>query len=304
MTCNINTPKYPVISWQTYWTDSVANEIEVGCDGNFDTFLISDAAWQGLWGFENNASNIAQASSLHGYLASLIQNFLRVDCGFGLAECTARYYWDLPGHPRVQFTVANVSSNDVTIEFFYDTVAYHFGVNGASLITIDGASGLGYTDFNGAGYWAPNNLTCYDDRISISPTSFSVESLAGTSWKTVTWTEPLQDRSLTFPFVRPPYLWSFRRKDTAWATPAGLNVNDPNNLYENFLNAARQNNSNQDATPFRIYSDDGVYRGARAINVDQLRDPRSNLTDQTNGSFTYFNIAVFFRDVDGEGTGV
>jgi hypothetical protein len=83
-----------------------------------------------------------------------------------------------------------------------------------------------------------------------------------------------------------------------------LSTTDPNNLYENFLNAARRNNSDQDSTPFRIYSDDGLYRGARAINVDQLRDPRGNLTDQTNGSFTYFNVGVFFRDIDGEGTGV
>jgi hypothetical protein len=41
MTCNINTPKYPVISWQTYWTNSSVNEIEVGCDGNFDSFLLA-----------------------------------------------------------------------------------------------------------------------------------------------------------------------------------------------------------------------------------------------------------------------
>jgi len=300
MATNFNSPQYPVITWQLYISD--LREIEVECNGNSTTLDLSSAGYQGLWGFASNGTNAATSESLHGYIASQIQTFLQVDCGFATAVCAATYVWDLPGWPRVRFNVTNTSGNDVLIYGNTDTAGYTIGLDGTSILTVDASTG-GTTDFNSEGYWAPHQLTLYDDRATISPQTYLATSLDGQVYKTRSWTAERTRRALTFPFVKQPYLWEWRAEDPGYYDYAGRDPNDTNNLLQRLLTAARQNNATADSTVFRIYNKPQLYRLGVWSNQELIRDIENSLSDKSNGAQKYFQVVVPFEDLGDDGTG-
>lgn len=302
MATNFTSPQYPVISWQTYFT--LSQEIEVECDGNSVLYGISDAEWQGLWGFASTTgTNAATSVSLHGYLASKIQTFLQTTCGFGTAVCQATYVWDLPGWPRVRFNVTNVGGNDVYITPDSEEVAHHFGISDGGVVTVDGGTGEGFTDFNSVGYWAPKQLTLYDDRATISPSTYVSTSLDGATYKTRTWTTSRTRRSLTFPFVKQAYIWEWRAEDPGYYPDTDRDAEDPNNVFQQLLAAARRNNDNADSTQFRVYNKAGLYRLAVWSNANLLEDVESSMKDQSNGAKKFMQIIVPLEDLGDDGTG-
>ena len=297
MSTEINTPNYPVISWPVYYTDE-ADTLDIECDGVTDSFFPSDLDFQGVYGFSSNDLGGALSDSLHGLLATKIEDFLISDCGYATASCSAVYDWTLPGWPLVRFVVNNVPE-DITISPSSKEVSEFFGIRwdgGAGEVVIDSVTEEGSTDFNSAGYWAPHNLTCYDDRVLISPATYTAQSLDGTVNKTVAWSSSKTRRQLTFPFVRPSYLWLYRRQDTGWATPAGLDITDPNNLFQNMMEAARRNNTSQDSTIFRVYADGDNYREACLIDNIFIKDPADSVLDTNGRAATYFEVSVPFTE--------
>lgn len=300
MATNFNSPQYPVISWQLRISDT--RELEVECDGNSTTLDLSGAAYQDLWGFASNGTNGATSESLHGYIASQIQTFLQVDCGFATAVCAATYVWDLPGWPRVRFNVTNTSGNDVDIYGLTDEAGYTIGLDGTSVLTIDASTG-GLTDFNSEGYWAPKNLTLYDDRITISPSVFVSTSMDGLTYKTRRWTSERVKRALTFPFVKAPYLWEWRAADPGYYPFADRNGNDLNNVFQRLISAARRNNDNANSTQFRVYNKPQLYRLAIWSVEEKLKDPEDFISDNSDGAQKYFEINLQLEDLGDDGTG-
>lgn len=297
----MSTPQYPVITWPVYYT-ALGNDLELECDGNSLSIDPSNGDFDGKYGFSSDSSNIADSDSVHGLLASKIQDFLVNDCGFATATCVATYVWDIPGWPRVRLDITNTGGNDLTLLAYSKDIGDFFGIDygAGGLVTISASTG-GPLDWNSVGYWAPRNLTVYDDRVSISPSTYSSESLDGTTHRTVSWSANKITRQLTFPFVRPPYLWTYRREDSCFSDVTETNVADPNNLFENFLAAARRSNTSLASTNFRIYTGAGDYRNGVIMDPQLLKDPGNMVTETSAGSATYFNVKVMFRDLGGDG---
>lgn len=300
-TAYLKTPQYPVISWPAKFLGT-DDDLEIGYDGDSESYSPADAEWQTKYGFSDGTDQYAQSDSVHGHLASKIQNFLVNTVGISsVVRC--KYIWDKPGWPRVQIEATNLAGNDLEITAYNKDVGDYFGIdfNAGGVITVDGATGTGSFDFNSYGYWAPNNLTCYDDRSVFSPATYTAQSLDGTVNKTVKWSEEQTLRQITFPFVRPPYIWTYRKQDPGYSTPAGLNTDDPNNLFEKMMEAARFNNTSQDSTVFRIYASSGSYRTATIMDNEFIKNPQNSISDSDGRSAKYFEVSVTFKDTGGDG---
>ena len=199
MAANLETPNFPVITWDSRLTGTLSvenldttNTLDIDLfDGSFDT----------KYGFDCSSGLQASTDSIHGYLASLIQAFLQSD-GAPAATVTATYdFTSTPGTVRVVYALAN-ALDDIEFTFDSDASARQFGIRYASSFSVptgDSAT----TDFNSCCYWMPYNLTCYDDRITTTPSIFANESLGGTTIKTRRWSDERTRRALTFPYVRP-----------------------------------------------------------------------------------------------------
>ena len=157
--CNIKTPKYPVITWPAKFSGTSDDlEIEYGVDS--ESYVPSDDEWQTKYGFSANASDVALSDSVHGHLASKIEDFLVNTVGISsTVRCT--YIWDKPGWPRVQIEISGLAGTDLTITPYNQDVAEYFGIDydgGSGLITVDGTTGIGTFDFNSYGYWSCNQI--------------------------------------------------------------------------------------------------------------------------------------------------
>jgi hypothetical protein len=304
MAANLDTPNFPIITWTSDLTGTLTvlnldttNTLVIDfTDGDFDT----------KYGFDCSNGLQASTDSIHGYLASLIQTFLQGD-GSASATVTATYdFTTTPGTVRVVYALT-LANDDIEFVFDSDATARQFGIRSASSFSVPTGDSE-RTDFNGCCYWMPYNLTCYDDRRTIAPSMFANESLSGTTIKTRRWSNERIRRALTFPYVKPAYLWSYRRQDTNYATPAAQDVDDPNNLYEHMLSAARRNNSNADATVFRIVAKTNTgaandYRLASVVNAEALTDPGDSLQDSSGDAGLFFDVPIVFRDLGDNGTG-
>jgi hypothetical protein len=304
MAANLETPNFPVITWDSRLTGTLSVE-------NLDTtntlyIDFTDRDFDTKYGFDCSSGLQASTDSIHGYLASLIQAFLQGD-GAPTATVTATYdFTSTPGTVRVVYALAN-ALDDIEFTFDSDASARQFGIRNASAFSVptgDSAT----TDFNSCCYWMPYNLTCYDDRRTTGPSIFANQSLNGTTIKTRAWADQRTLRALTFPYVRPGYLWLYRREDTNYATPAQQDVDDPNNLYQEFLTAARRNNDEGDATVFRIVAktvggSQNQYRQAAVVDNRFLEDPQRSVRDATRNAAIFFNVSIVFRDLGDNGSG-
>jgi hypothetical protein len=303
MAANLETPNFPVITWTSNLTGTLQVQ-SVGTGNTLDIDLF-DGSFDSKYGFDCSSGLQASTDSIHGYLASLVEAFLQGD-GYPGAVFTATYdFTSTPGTIRVVFSNTGGPED---VDFVFDSVATakQFGINSATFNIPEDDQAT--TDFNSCCYWMPYNLTCYDDRITTTPSIFANESLGGTTIKTRRWSDERTRRALTFPYVRPGYLWSYRREDTNYATPAQQNIADPNNLYEEFLTAARRNNDQADATVFRIVAKTVVgnpnqYRLASVVELPQLQDPSDSVEDNTDGSAIFFSVSAVFRDLGDNGSG-
>lgn len=296
MATNFDSPNYPVISWQSRLSGTVTIE-------NFDTsntlvIDFADGSFDDKWGFASTTGEVATSDSIHGYLAQLTQAFLVGD-GSGSAVVTATYQFTAEGTILVQFAYTG-GNDDIEITFSTTALAAEFGFNSAviDLPVEDTAT----SDHNSCCYWEPYNLTLYDDRATIAPQAFVVSSLDGSQYKTRTWSSERVRRSLTFPYVRQTYLWSWRREDPGFAGPPGPGTADPNNLLEQLLSAARRNNDNADSTQFRIYNEVAKYRLGVWSNQELLRDFDA-INDQTNGAQKFMQVVLPFEDLGDDGSG-
>ena len=303
MAANLDTPNFPIITWTSDLTGTLT--VENIATGSTLVIDFTDGAFDTKYGFDCSSTLDASTDSIHGYLASLVEAFLQGD-GYPSASFTARYnFIATPGTIRVVFE-NTLAATDV--EFTFDSLdtARQFGYN--ALVAEIPEDDTDRTDFNGCCYWMPYNLTCFDDRRTINPALFTNESLGGTTIKTRAWADERTLRALTFPYVKPAYLWSYRRQDTNYATPASQDVDDPNNLFENMLSAARRNNSTADATVFRIVAKTNTgaandYRTAAIVDNRFLEDPERAIRDATRNAGLFFNVSIVFRDLGDDGTG-
>lgn len=299
MTANLNTPNFPVISWQVRPTGTLtvtnvatANTLPLDFDsGAFDAY----------WGFAPGVlSAISDTQSLMGVVLTAVETFLQGD-GSPLATVSGVYQFSAQ-KILTQIVYSNGAGN---LDFTFDSLdtAKQFGFTTVTTIVPLGSTTL---TINTAGYWSPQNLTCYDDRVSIAPNTFSSQSLDGDIVKLRAWVASRTRRQLTFPYVRPAFLWLYRREDPNYATPAGQDTADPNNLYENYLEAARRNNVDANATTFRIYGNTGnpaPYRLAKVVDPKELEDPAAKIRDNSNGAALYFNVSVLLQDYGDDGSG-
>jgi hypothetical protein len=303
MAANLETPNFPVITW----TSDLTGTLTVESVGTGSTLVIdfSANAFDTKYGFDCSNGLLASTDSIHGYLASLVEAFLQGD-GYPGAVFTATYdFTSTPGTIRVEYSNTGGPED---VDFVFDSVATarQFGINSATFNIPEDDQAT--TDFNSCCYWMPYNLTCFDDRRTTTPSIFANESLGGTTIKTRRWSDERTRRALSFPYVRPAYIWAYRREDTNYATPAQQNVDDPNNLYQELLTAARRNNDDADATVFRIVAktvggSQNEYRLASVVDPAVLQDPEGLVSDNAGGSGIYFNVSMIFRDLGDNGSG-
>ena len=303
MAANLETPNFPVITWDSRLTGTLQIQ-SVGTGSTLDIDF-SDGSFDTKYGFDCSNGLLASTDSIHGYLASLVEAFLQGD-GYPGAVFTATYdFTSTPGTIRVEYSNTGGPED---VDFVFDSVATarQFGINSATFNIPEDDQAT--TDFNSCCYWMPYNLTCFDDRRTTTPSILANESLGGTTIKTRRWSDERTRRALSFPYVRPAYIWAYRREDTNYATPAQQNVDDPNNLYQELLTAARRNNDDADATVFRIVAktvggSQNEYRLASVVDPAVLQDPEGLVSDNAGGSGIYFNVSMIFRDLGDNGSG-
>lgn len=299
MPANLNTPTFPVITWPVRPTGTLT--VTNVATTNTIVFDFDSGAYDTYWGFAPGVlSAVSDTESLFGVVLTAVETFLQGD-GSPLATVSGLYDFS---NQRIthQIVYSNGAGN---LDFTFDSAdtAKQLGFTSATTIVPLGNTPL---TINSAGYFAPQNLTCYDDRVTTSPSTFANQSLDGDTVLLRSWTNSRTKRLLVFPYVRPAFLWSYRRQDTNYATPAGQSTDDPNNLYENWLTAARRNNANAIATTFRIYGNTGnpaPYRLARVTDPKELENPSDKIRDVSNGSALYFNVPLLFQDFGDDGSG-
>jgi len=300
MTANLNTPNFPIITWQVRPTGTLT--VENTDTGNTIVFDFDDGTYDSYWGFAPGVlAAVSDTESLMGQVLTDVETFLQGD-GAPIATVSAIYV--LSGQKVLTQIVYSNGNDDLDFTFDSLQTAQLFGFTSAAGNLIPVGSTL--LTINTAGYWSPQNLTCFDDRVTVGPNVYGSQSLDGDTVKTRSWAASRTRRQLTFPYVRPAFLWLYRRQDANYATPAGQDTADPNNLYQNYLEAARRNNANADATTFRIYANTGnpaPYRLAKVVDPKQLEDAAGRIRDNSNGAALYFNVSLLLQDYGDDGSG-
>lgn len=245
----IQTPEFPVITWPTTIVD---NEVTISIVVNGGTPVLAPIPAGTYYGYESDATGKATTSSFAGAVAEAFND--ATIPGFPAAGLRADYSYNSSGRLVTTYTRGGIIAN-ITIDFVSGSTwtLDDLGVSGPLTWTTNPLVNTVVNDFNSAGYWHPNQPTCYDERIQARK-AFVTEGIYTPVVSVVQWGPTKVKRTLTLPTTYAAYIWLYRRTDSAFATPAQVSTSDPNNLLEYVYEEA------SDGAEFRIYEDNAAYR--------------------------------------------
>ncbi len=285
------TPEFPVISWLY----NIPDAFVVSVIYNAATFVSTFSAGN-YWGFANDSSNVADADSLMGALATAVQEAMTNPAKHNVpaAVIEGGYEWSTGDTIALRGSLTAsgfVMATDIRVVVSQTSMQPVFGSDGTSP-DFDIIAGVGYGDFNVAGFWAPYQKTVYDER-GYRDTTYGSEGIDSNSTSVVRWGSQKINRLLEFPDVYAAYVYEYRRVLAVFSTPARTDPTDPNNLLQNLRDAAIDTGSN---FTYRIYQDDGEYREGRIIESDRLQSLES-FVDDVSARGARFKVSIPFRDL-------
>lgn len=270
----LSTPSFPVISWSIDLDGTDEITVAVSGGSTYSGFIPAGT----YYGYASSTgSDDAAADSLAGIVAATIQDIMQDPAKFNqaTATCVALYLHSPTGTEiTTRYTRANFFplAATITVTITAGTLTLQdLGFETSFQWTTLG--GLSRTNnWNSIGYWAPGNITVYDER-NQTMSSFVTESIFNNSISTVRWGSPKVRRNLVFPTVYAAMIYTYRRVDSGFADVAQVDVADPNNLLEYLFEAASE------GLTFRIYQEPAVYRTAVISDQGSINDMNSNLED-------------------------
>lgn len=300
MSSVFNSPFYPIVTWQPDFDDAV-NEVVITSGDITASPVTVQITGKNYWGFANETVASTTGSCADNSLAGWLRGQINSNLVAGQTHVSASYSWPTTtsfGVPRTIYT--RVDGTAMQLEFKRNgtastELANVFGFSN-STVNFNTTTGLLNCNFNSDGYWAPYPMyTVGDIRNSIDPV-YITENSDGSVIEAIRWGSRKIDRRLTWPIVYAADVFLYRRTNAGFATPAGRDPGDPNNLLENMIIAAGT------GSQFRIYSDAGVYRLGYIYNQDNMRDFSSNIEDISARGAMY-EVGINFRDLGNDGTG-
>ena len=303
----LSTPDFPIISYKVNIPATITFDVTYNSITHQGSIPAGD-----YWGFATFDLGVAATTSLMGILADTVEEVLQTD--FSVANVTTgKHTWDdtnnIRGNQLFGYleTVIISPLSSVLIDNFSSGEEF-FGLlpGGSITITFAGNLGRGYTEFDTAGYFAPNNLTVYDDRTYKNTVYSSVPASGGTTSLNsviVRWGQGKTFRALTFPIVPACQVFEYRRADQDFSAPYQINMDNPNNLLQNLWNAASGNRlisyAAGNAPEFRIYAQNGAYRRSVIVDQNTLMDMESMLSDVVEGRL--YKVTIPFIDISSVG---
>jgi hypothetical protein len=302
----INTPSFPVISWDV----TIQTPIVITLRGDFgggpvtSTVTVTAGTYKG---FNTNSLGRADAGSLWGDLGFKIQAELQNPAAFnqvgalvfvepewrtnvsGALAQTASY---LAHKIRITGTAAPVANFE--IEFPSDAVCELYGVEPASV----GGSRIitfpflvspleSFNDMNSAGYWAPYQLSVVETR-DIQTTVFANQRLSGGGVDVVRWGDDRERSVMTFPYVFAAYIWAYRAERTEFAGPADRYTYDPNNLLETLKEVATQTG----VQDFFLFQDNGARAEITLPEAAGLQNFEALITEDVSGNGQLLQVTI------------
>lgn len=290
----IRTPNFPIITWSIDLdgTDEITVTVSGGV-GSFSAFIPAGTYWG--YSASTDPAEDAGPDSLASVVASTIQDIMTDAAKFNqaTATCTASYTHNASGtEVLTKYTRFNfyplATSVTVTISATTNLSIEMLGFStGIVWTALGGANDT--SDYNSTNYWAPGNITVYDDRNQTAST-FVTESIFSNTISAIRWGSPKTRRLLVVPTVYAAMLYLYRRVDSGFADPATVDIADPNNLLENLWYAAST------GAVFRIYQDPVSYRTAYMSEQRLINDMNENVED-ISGRGAIFEVTLSFLDL-------
>jgi hypothetical protein len=220
---------FPLVTWQVTAPGFDVNGTPVGPFNN-------------VWGFGlSGTTGSAQTDSLAGVFADALVS------GGGLTAALAYYQFvdnTTPSLTPLRWRIEALSGGPCTVTFasLDDAAVYGFDTLTVTFSAAPSAS----TVYNPAGMWAPSGVSGDVTRTTKQRAASSSSDMSGLSTDIVNWGQvaDIEVRSTLFPAAN-AFRWYATQQ--IYATKAGRNVADPNNILEVMLAAAAT------GVTFRIY---------------------------------------------------
>ena len=326
----IATPEFPVITWQV----EIPIDYEIGVTINSVTkrVIVNANNFTGLVNFSINP--VTGNYLLYGYdlpglitfsdsVATLIKYAVEAvirqpaavqpgflpDGGFnlntGFQGITTYEYQRVLGVPSGTNTILGVRLRlQIDTTGFPGTTTIDFGdlrtsVFGATSPTSfsfpsGSATAASKSIINSGGYWTPDNKTVYEDRNITASAYTSVSTFNSNTYRTINWSNEKEQLALQIPYVYATQIWAYRRADERFNTGNLFREDDPNNLYQQLISAARVGRK------FRIFwnydSDDDSYDVEEFFisDPDTLGSVDNSLEDVSDNRGKLFSVTIPF----------
>jgi hypothetical protein len=248
---------FPIITWQvTAPAFTVANAVG----------SVSVPAANGKWGFgvsSLTAPYPADTDTVAEYLAAQMTSAaIPGPVSLGIVAISTFNFTNntSPALSPLTFTLSTASASAITLTFatLADAAVYGFA---STTVSIDDGSVATTSTFNVDGVWMPCGVSGDVTRTTKQRAAVSSSDMSGLSTDIVNWghVADIDVRSTLFP-VANAFVWYAGQ--SIYATKAGRNVSDPNNILEVMLQAAST------GVDFRIYEQAATTAGL--TNEDYL----------------------------------
>lgn len=248
---------FPIITWQvTAPAFTVTNAVG----------SVSVPAVNGKWGFgvsSLTAPYPAETDTVAEYLAAqMTAAALPGPVSLGISAISTFNFTNntSPALSPLTFTLSTASASAITLTFstLADAAVYGFA---STTVSIDDGSVATTSTFNVGGVWMPCGVSGDVTRTTKQRAASSSSDMSGLSTDIVNWghVADIDVRSTLFP-VANAFVWYAGQ--SIYATKAGRNVLDPNNILEVMLQAAST------GVEFRIYEQASTTAGL--TNEDYL----------------------------------
>lgn len=306
----INTPTYPIYSYPVTIESPFTVNVTLGAT-TFPTATILAGEYYGFVtdgtevGSSVHATYDSSYASLHSALAQAIVDCLADPAKHNLTSptLTLTYRWATAPEPRliVDYTRSGVGfvSTNVTITFPSVALANLFGHSTTTDLAWNTLTQLASTDFNFGGYWFNRDNAVLEERWA-SQEAYAVESMYGGSHATTQWGDAKLNCITMHPTVYATMVFPFRRTDVKFSGPFNVDVSDPYNLLETFIQTL------SDGREFLMYCDNDLVDSAWIGETSVFDDIRNVTNDVSTARVFEVTIPMRIkeRDVSVVGTNI
>ena len=253
---------FPIITWQvTAPAFTVTNAVG----------SVSVPAAAGKWGFgvsSLTAPYFSDADTAVNYLTSeMTSAAIPGPVSLGISAISTFNFTNntSPALSPLTFTLSTASASAITLTFatLADAAVYGFA---STTVNINSGSQSTTSTFNVGGVWMPCGVSGDVTRTTKQRAASSSSDMSGLSTDIVNWghVADIDVRSTLFP-VANAFVWYAGQ--SIYATKAGRNVSDPNNILEVMLQAAST------GVEFRIYEQAATTAGLTNANYLEAKMP-------------------------------